>query len=130
MQSSPSGSGIVTSVLILNVLWEMVQKIRAGSPSPVSGGNVRSIRYRLKPVFSRLGLIKDRVVYKNLFDSLAEMVSLKICSWKGCRTNAQYGDGSSGQTGCPPEAPGCDGARGRRLYSRPPAALIKRPHRT
>ena len=80
--STASGSGIVASVLIVNFLWQMIQAIRAGNPSPVNGGNVRSIYYRLKPVLSRLGLIKDRDAYKILSDRLAEMVSLKICSYR------------------------------------------------
>jgi hypothetical protein len=80
--STASGSGIVASVLIVNFLWQMILSIRAGNPSPVKGGNVRSLYYRLKPVLSRLGLIKDRDAYKILSDRLAEMVALKICSYR------------------------------------------------
>jgi len=80
--STASGSGIVASVLIVNFVWQMVLSIRSGKPSPVKGGNVRSIYYRLKPVLSRLGIIKDRDAYKILSDRLAEMVALKICSYR------------------------------------------------
>ena len=80
--STASGSGIVASVLIVNFLWQMILSIRDGNPSPVKGGNVRSLYYRLKPVLSRLGIIKDRDAYKILSDRLAEMVALKICSYR------------------------------------------------
>lgn len=80
--STASGSGIVASVLIVNFVWQMVLSIRSGKPSPVKGGNVRSIYYRLKPVLSRLGIIKDRDAYKILSDRLAEMVALKICTYR------------------------------------------------
>lgn len=41
--STASGSGIVASVLIINFLWQMILSIRDGNPSPVKGGNVRSL---------------------------------------------------------------------------------------
>jgi len=80
--STASGSGIVVTSLIVSFLWQMIQFIRAGNPSPVKGGNVRSLYYRLRPVLSRLGLVKGHDGYKILSERLSEMVELKICSYR------------------------------------------------
>lgn len=79
---SSAAGGIVVSSLLVSFLWQMLKSIRAGNPSPVLKGNVRSLYYRIRPVLSRLNLVKKRDPYKNLSDRLAEMVSLKICSYR------------------------------------------------
>lgn len=80
--STASGSGVVVSVLTVNFIWQMVLSIRSGKPSPVKGGNVRTLYYRLRPILNRLGPVKDRDAYKIVSDRLAEMVTLKICTYR------------------------------------------------
>ncbi|HOX63805.1 MAG TPA: LytTR family transcriptional regulator DNA-binding domain-containing protein [Verrucomicrobiota bacterium] len=79
--STASGSAVVVSVLMANFLWQQVNYIRAGSPSPVEGGNVRSLWYLVKPVLSRLDILDETDHYKTLSEKLGEMVSNKILSY-------------------------------------------------
>jgi len=79
--STASGSSVVVSVLMVNFLWQLVTYIRAGQPSPVEGGNVRSLWYQVKPVLSLLGILEDTDHYKTLSEQLSEMVQAKICSY-------------------------------------------------
>jgi len=80
--STASGSAVVVSVLLASFRWQQVQYIRAGSPSPVDGGNVRSLWYLVKPVLSRLGNLNDTDHYKTLSSQLAEMAARRLISYR------------------------------------------------
>jgi len=80
--STASGSAVVVSVLLANFLWQQIQYIRAGSPSPVDGGNVRSLWYLVKPVLSRIGSLDDTDHYKTLSSELAEMAARRLISYR------------------------------------------------
>mgnify|MGYP000862947797 FL=1 len=80
--STASGSAVVVSVLLANFLWQQVQYIRAGSPSPVDGGNVRSLWYLVKPVLSRIGSLDETDHYKTLSSQLAEMAARRLLSYR------------------------------------------------
>lgn len=96
MNFSTSTGTIVVSDIIANFLWQQVQYIRKGNPSPVEGGNVRSLWYLIKPVMSRLGLIGGSANhYKTLSDKLADMVKYKILSYTEFKLH-EYGMWSIG----------------------------------
>ena len=80
--STASGSAVVVSVLLANFLWQQIQYIRAGSPSPVDGGNVRSLWYLVKPVLSRIGSLDETDHYKTLSSQLAEMAAHRLISYR------------------------------------------------
>jgi len=80
--STASGSAVVVSVLLANFLSQQVQYIRAGSPSPVDGGNVRSLWYLVKPVLSRIGSLDETDHYKTLSSELAEMAARRLLSYR------------------------------------------------
>jgi len=80
--STASGSAVVVSVLLANFLWQQIQYIRAGSPSPVDGGNVRSLWYLVKPVLSRIGSLDETDHYKTLSSELAEMAARRLISYR------------------------------------------------
>ncbi len=80
--STASGSAVVVSVLLANFLWQQIQYIRAGSPSPVDGGNVRSLWYLVKPVLSRIGSLDETDHYKTLSSKLAEMAARRLISYR------------------------------------------------
>jgi len=80
--STASGSVVVVSVLLANFLWQQIQYIRAGSPSPVEGGNVRSLWYLVKPVLSRIGSLDETDHYKTLSSELAEMAARRLISYR------------------------------------------------
>lgn len=80
--STASGSAVVVSVLLANFLWQQIQYIRAGSPSPVDGGNVRSLWYLVKPVLSRIGSLDETDHYKTLSSELAEMAARRLLSYR------------------------------------------------
>jgi len=80
--STASGSAVVVSVLLANFLWQQIQYIRAGNPSPVDGGNVRSLWYLVKPVLSRIGSLDETDHYKTLSSQLAEMAAHRLLSYR------------------------------------------------
>lgn len=80
--SPAAGGEAVISELLVNFLWQQVNYIRAGQPSPVEGGNIRSLWYLVKPVLSRLGILDETNHYKTLSQKLGEMVSYKILSYR------------------------------------------------
>ena len=80
--STASGSAVVVSVLLANFLWQQIQYIRAGNPSPVDGGNVRSLWYLVKPVLSRIGSLDETDHYKTLSSKLAEMAARRLISYR------------------------------------------------
>ena len=75
-------NAVVVSVLIANFLWQQVNYIRAGNPSPVDGGNVRSLWYLVKPVLSRLDILDESDHYKTLSVQMSDMVTNRIFSYK------------------------------------------------
>lgn len=76
-----SNGRVVVSDLLVNYLWQLVCRIRAGEPSPVEGGNVRSLWYMVKPTLNRVGALEGTNHYKTLSEKLGEMVSRKILSY-------------------------------------------------
>ena len=79
--STASGSSIILSDLILNFLWQVVQLIRAGFPSPADGGNLRTLWYEIQPLVSKLPHVGSSDPYKIVSDQLARMVKNGICSY-------------------------------------------------
>jgi hypothetical protein len=76
-----SNGRVVISDLLVNFLWQLVRRIRKGEPSPVEGGNVRSLWYMIKPTLNRVGALDGTNHYKTLSEKLGEMVSRKILSY-------------------------------------------------